>query len=234
MVWKYNGQVVRPGQPWKGEMSYTQQVPQLDEENQEVLDEDGQIVFVDETDENGDVVVRTDTFQHPKQWFEAWSDAEKVERGLVWEDDPEILPALSSLFYWGRDNEGNPMPKNLDDVNEVDAEGNPLLDDRGNQIVTYGLKTTAIRQVKHEAAGLLQNTDWYVTRKSEADTAIPENVVTYRSAVRTKSGEIEALINGCTTLEALMALYDTPVDEDMNPTGNPPIHDWPEDPTSVI
>ena len=82
--------------------------------------------------------------------------------------------------------------KALDDVNEVDEEGNALLDDDGVQVVTPGLKTNEKNQIKAQAANLLQSTDWYVVRHAESETAIPANVSTYRTSVRTKSNEIEA------------------------------------------
>ena len=97
--------------------------------------------------------------------------------------------------------------KALDDVNEVDENGDALLDDDGVQVVTSGLKTNEKNQIKAQAAGLLQSTDWYVVRNSESSTAIPANVSTFRTAVRTKSNEIETAIDGAATVEALEALF---------------------------
>jgi len=97
--------------------------------------------------------------------------------------------------------------KALDDVNGVDEDGNALLDDDGNQVVTPGLKSNEKNQIKARAAGLLQSTDWYVVRHAESATAIPANVSTYRTAVRTKSNEIETAIDGAATVEALEALF---------------------------
>ena len=97
--------------------------------------------------------------------------------------------------------------KALDDVNEVDENGNALLDNDGNQVVTSGLKSNEKNQIKARAAGLLQSTDWYVVRHAESATAIPANVSTYRTAVRTKSNEIETAIDGAATVEALEALF---------------------------
>ena len=97
--------------------------------------------------------------------------------------------------------------KALDDVNEVDEDGNALLDNDGNQVVTSGLKSNEKNQIKARAAGLLQSTDWYVVRHAESATAIPANVSTYRTAVRTKSNEIETAIDGAATVEALEALF---------------------------
>ena len=66
-----------------------------------------------------------------------------------------------------------------------------------------------------------------MTRKAETDAAIPSDVTTYRAAVRTKSGTIEAAIDGAADHAAFVALFTTPVDSDGNPTGNAPINDWP-------
>ena len=159
--------------------------------------------------------------QHPAQW-NRWTDAEKASAGLVWDESLQPVP-FDNRFYWSAG-----VPKNIDDVNEVDEDGNPVLDEDGVQVVTKGLKSNAISQVKATAAGLLQPTDWYVTRKAETATAIPSAVLDYRAAVRTASGTIETAIVGATTLESFKALYDAPVDAEGNPTGNAPINDWPE------
>lgn len=97
--------------------------------------------------------------------------------------------------------------KSLDDVNETDEDGNAVLDEDGNQVVTPGLKSNEKNQIKAQAAGLLQSTDWYVIRNAESSTAVPANVSTFRTAVRTKSNEMEALIDGAATVEALEALF---------------------------
>ena len=159
--------------------------------------------------------------QHPAQW-NRWTDEEKAAKGLVWNQDLQPVP-FDNRFYWSAD-----VPKALDDVDAVDEDGNPLLDEDGVQIITKGLKSNAIAQVKATAAGLLQPTDWMVTRKAETGTAIPDSVLDYRAAVRTASGTIETAILGTTTLEAFKALYDAPVDADGMPTGNAPINDWPD------
>ena len=159
--------------------------------------------------------------QHPAQW-NRWTDEEKAAKGLVWNQDLQPVP-FDNRFYWSAGN-----PKALDDVNAVDEDGNPVLDEDGVQIVTKGLKSNAISQVKTTAAGLLQPTDWMVTRKAETGAEIPTAVLDYRAAVRTASEAIETAIAGATTLEQFKALYDAPVDADGMPTGNAPINNWPE------
>lgn len=168
----------------------------------------------------------SDGITHPKNWM-IWSDADKTAAGLVWEDDPA---PYDNRFYWGRQADGTLIPKSLDDVNEVDDDGNALLDEDGNQIVTKGLKSQAIATVKAQAGGLLAPTDWMVIKAAEVSSyTVPSATLTYRAAVRTASNTIEASITGAADHAAFMALYDTPADSDGVPTGNAPINDWPEE-----
>jgi len=160
----------------------------------------------------------SDGIQHPSSWM-IWDAATKAARGLVWEDDPA---SFDGRFYWSAG-----VAKSLDDVNEVDENGEPLMQD-GEQVVTLGLKSQAIATVKAQAGGLLAPTDWMVVRSAENGTDIPANVLAYRAAVRLASETIETAITAVTTLDAFIALYDVPVDADGNPTGNAPINDWPD------
>tara|TARA_B100001741_G_scaffold274491_1_gene244250 strand:- start:286 stop:774 length:489 start_codon:yes stop_codon:yes gene_type:complete len=102
----------------------------------------------------------------------------------------------------------------------------------GNPRDVATLKTTFIKQQKQLAATALSNTDWYVTRKSESDTAIPSDVLTYRAAVRTVCGTREAEINAASdtaALEALMKATDKVVNEANEVVDNPAAHltPWP-------
>ena len=157
---------------------------------------------------------------HPQTWGN-WSDADKTAAGLVWVD-PE--PTYDNRFWWDAN-----TPKALDDVNEVDENGDPLLDVDGNQVVTPGLKSVWKATVKRQAGGLLAPTDWMVIKASEvADYSVDAATLTYRAAVRTASNTIEAAIDAAADHTAFVALFNVPVDSDGNPTGNSPIADWPE------
>ena len=160
-----------------------------------------------------------DGIQHPSNWM-IWDDATKAAKGLVWEDD--VDNSFDGRFYWSAG-----VAKALDDVNAVDRNGDPLMQD-GEQVVTLGLKSQAIELVKRQAGDKLAATDWYVIRETETTVAMPDSVAAYRAAVRNASGDIEAAITAVTTLDAFIALYDAPVDADGNPTGNAPINDWPD------
>jgi hypothetical protein len=159
--------------------------------------------------------------RYPPQWWGATSYDDKVSLGLVWVNDPA---PYDNRFYWDAN-----TPKNIEDVDAVDEDGNPVLDEDGVQIVTKGLKSQAIAQTKVTAGSLLAPTDWMVIKAAEVEGfSVPAEVTTYRAAVRTASNDIEAAITACTTHDAFMALYTTPVDENGDPTGPAPINAWPE------
>ena len=64
-----------------------------------------------------------------------------------------------------------------------------------------------IRDVKTQAQNILNDTDWYITRKAEKDTAIPSAISTHRDAVRTKQAEMETAIPNASATPALETLY---------------------------
>jgi hypothetical protein len=165
------------------------------------------------TDDNG--------VTHPSVW-NRWTPEFKTSIGLVWVEPPAPPDPYDERFYWSANN-----PKSLDDVNVTDEDGNPVLDMDGNQQVQQGLKSQWIERTKTTAGGLLSATDWYVVRKAETSTAVPQAVLDYRASVRTASNSIESAINGCTTLQEFMALFTVPTDAEGNPTGKSVINGWP-------
>jgi hypothetical protein len=84
-----------------------------------------------------------------------------------------------------------------------------------------GLKTQLIRGIKNEVKIILNQTDWYVTRKAEEDTAIPSAITTHRRAVRTKQASMETAITNAADTAALEALYTRDSDND-RPLGELP------------
>jgi hypothetical protein len=124
-------------------------------------------------------------------------------------------PPYDQRFYWGVDN-----PKLLDDREEVDENGdpmwvkvldnsdpeNPVMVDSNERLVTKGLKSQWIAQIKDTAGKMLAQTDWMVIRKAERDVAIPDDVVTKRAAVIAEADRLETAIAACTTVEQLIAV----------------------------
>ena len=69
------------------------------------------------------------------------------------------------------------------------------------------LKALDKNRVNEEAYGALQDSDWLAVRAGEGGTAVPSAWTTYRTAVRTKSGDMETLIDAAADVDALAALY---------------------------
>ena len=93
-------------------------------------------------------------------------------------------------------------------------------------VAVEGLKTQLIRTIKQQAAGILQDTDWYIVRKADAGTAVPSSITTHRAAVRTKAAEMETAITNASDTPALETLYTYTKQEDgstTRPLGELPI-----------
>jgi len=83
-----------------------------------------------------------------------------------------------------------------------------------NTVATRGLKYVLIQTVKAQAAGELARTDWYVTRKSEKNTAIPSAITTHRDLVRSRQAAMETSITNASDTPALETLYTYTTDSD--------------------
>ena len=87
-----------------------------------------------------------------------------------------------------------------------------------NTVAYEGLKTILIRDVKKQAANILAETDWYITRKADAGTAVPSSITNHRAAVRTKAAEMETAITNASDTPALETLYAYTEQEDKSVT----------------
>jgi len=126
-----------------------------------------------------------DNTQHPRQWVR-WSSDRKSAMGVSWEDDT-VLGAFDSFYYYGWNSDGDALlPKPL-----------------------AGLKVSKVALAKKTSASYLSETDWYVTRKSEANTAIPSGITAYRTAIRTNYTTLKTAINNASDIAGLKACYAT-------------------------
>ena len=152
-----------------------------------------------------------DGTRYPANWIRLASPAERAAIGITEAPDPENY---DQRFYWGPNN-----PKLLDDREEVDENGNPLWEkvlgevdgnpamvDSNKRLVTKGLKSQWVAQVKDTAGKLLAQTDWMVTRKIERNVDIPADVVTKRAAIVAECTRLETAISGCADVPALITV----------------------------
>ena len=151
--------------------------------------------------------------QYPANWIRLASEEDKSAIGMTWEAD---AVRADDRYYWSGDINN---PKALEDREESDENGNPLyvkvlgvvdgkpaMVDSTERLVTKGLKSNFISQVKTTAGSILAQTDWMVIRKAERNVDIPTSVATYRASVVAKAADLEASIAAVTTVDQLASL----------------------------
>jgi len=176
--------------------------------------------------------------QYSSDVFTKWSKAEKEAIG-IYEVEFDHSNKKDEGYYINTNEQfkfennkvisyfGTATPKRLEDENAVDENGDAILED-GVQVINYGLKTEKKRIVKQQASGLLAPTDWYVVKASEVQGyTIPTDISTFRAEVRTKSNEMETMIDACTTVDELKALYE--YTEQQDGTTTRPLPEFPKE-----
>ena len=155
--------------------------------------------------------------QYPQSIFTLWSEAERNEINIYTIEIDESKKKDSKWYIntninysfdgsKAKASYGDATAKAHADVlftQEDEDNGRGTKDD----VKTKGLKTILIEDVKAQAQNELNRTDWYVTRKSEEDTAIPSSITTHRKAVRSKQAEMETAITNASDTPALETLY---------------------------
>ena len=164
--------------------------------------------------------------RYPAKIFQLWSQDELNALG-IYEVITDLTNFKDEAYYINTNEEynfadgqvtrswGTATPKRLEDEDAVDQDGENILDDDGNQVINYGLKTQKKRIVKQQASGLLEKTDWHNHKALDDETyTTPDNIKTYRANVRAKSNEMETQIDACTTVQELETLYTYTTDDD--------------------
>jgi hypothetical protein len=145
-----------------------------------------------------------DGTQFPSNWIRLSTLEQREAIGITEVPDP---PVYNQEYYWGYDEEGNLIPKDLEQLKELH-----------------------IQRVKQTANGNLQPTDWYVIRQLERNIEVPENVAEFRAEVLAVSDAREELISSATTVEELKSLYESSseINEDGEVVSVPPaMPNWP-------
>ena len=155
--------------------------------------------------------------QYSKQIFTLWTKAEREAIGIYevemnnskkkdeqWYINTNITYAFGSGKVTG--SYGDATAKAHADTLFTAQDETDGLGTEG-EVKTRGLKYNLIQTIKKQAAGILQDTDWYVVRKADAGTAVPSSITTHRAAVRTKAAEQETAITNAADTPALETLY---------------------------
>ncbi len=159
--------------------------------------------------------------RHSRKIFELWSKSELEAIG-IYEVEFDNTNKKDEQWYINTDQSfafaggkitasyGSATAKPHADTTwtQQDSDDDKLPSDKSvGDIKTRGLKYNLIQTIKKQAAGELQNTDWYVVRKADAGTAVPSAITTHRAAVRTKCAEMETAITNAANTPALETLY---------------------------
>ena len=155
--------------------------------------------------------------QYPKAIFTLWTKSEREAIGIyeiVWDNSKKKEEAwyinTNASFSFGSGkvtaSYGDATAKAHADTlytaqDESDGKGTE------GEVKVEGLKTIKIRDIKKEAANILETTDWYILRKADADTAVPSSITNHRAAVRTKCAAMETLVTNASNTAAIQTLY---------------------------
>jgi len=173
---------------------------------------------------SGNKGVTIGDIQYPKSIFSLWSEAERNAIGIYevtvdttnkkdeqWYINTNVSYGVESNKAVG--SYGTATAKAHADTlytaqDEIDGKGTE------GEVKSRGLKYNLIQTIKRQAAGILQDTDWYVVRKADAGTAVPSAITTHRAAVRTKCAEMETAITNASDTPSLETLYTYTKQED--------------------
>ena len=159
--------------------------------------------------------------QYPKDIFMKWSVSEKEAIGIYevvydnsnFKDEKWYINTNQSFAFADgvvTASYGTATAKAHADTtwSQDDEDAGDLPSDKSvGDVKVEGLKTTLIRTLKQQVAGILNDTDWYITRNAEKETAIPSAISTHRDAVRTKQASMETAITNASDTPALETLY---------------------------
>ena len=173
---------------------------------------------------NGNQGITIDGIQHPRAIYTLWTEAERNAIGIYtveidnskkkneeWYTNTNITYAFSGGKVTG--SYGDATAKAHADTLYTAQDETDGLGTEGD-VKVEGLKTKLIRNVKAQAEGELNRTDWSVVRQSEEDTAIPSAITTHRKAVRSKQAAMETSITNASDTPALETLYTYTKQED--------------------
>ena len=166
--------------------------------------------------------------RHSRKIFYLWSEAERNAIGIYEvefdntnkKDEQWYINTNQSFAFAGGKitaSYGSATPKAHADTTwtQEDSDDGLIPDGKDvGDIKDRGLKYNLIQTIKKQAAGILQDTDWYVVRKADAGTAVPSAITTHRAAVSTKCAEQETAITNAADTPALEALYTYTEQED--------------------
>lgn len=152
-------------------------------------------------------------FTYPYSWLETTSQQVRSSYGIE---------ATGDINYDERYYIDVGIPKELDDVEAVDEDNNPVyvktlgevdgiqcMVDTEERMVNKGLKSIFTSDVKSQTNILLAPTDFYVIRNEVESLEIPTNISSYRAAVIVEQDRVTTAIAAVTTVEELIEVINS-------------------------
>ena len=133
-------------------------------------------------------------YQYPANWIQNATDAEKSAIGLV------------EVTISGSPKDGEYYDNTLS-ANKVESDGSVTRTWSSSARTLSDVQASKILQAKSSAKSMLDGTDWYVVRKAETNTATPDEITAFRTAVRTCYGNLKTAINAASDVDELAAVY---------------------------
>jgi len=167
--------------------------------------------------------------QYPRAIYTSWSTAEREAIGIY-----EVVfdnTNFKDQKYYTNTNQSFNFADGKVTASFGSATAKSVDDVTVNGHTNKGLKILHKEIIKRQASGFLTSRDWYVIKATEVESySVPAEMTTYRAAVRTASNDMETLIDACTTVDELAALYvfvNTGTEE--NPVMERPLGEFPEE-----
>ena len=179
--------------------------------------------------------------RYPSNMFTKYTDAEKAAIGIYpVEDtgkkgDDKFENTSGPTYTWSASDKKvttsyTITEKSLVDIENKDASGNNILDEKGNKIYIYGLKTQAKNLAKKRANDYISRFNWLVERSIyDSSKPIPDAVKTYVAAIKTDCAEIETAIDNASDMAAFKLLYTDELNTDKTIKTVARINRWSDD-----
>ena len=173
---------------------------------------------------SGNRGIQVGDIKYARDIYSKWTEAERNAIGLfeiIWDNDnkkdEEYYSNTNQTYTYDADagtvtaTYGDATARAHADTtwSQQDSDDGDLPSDKSvGDVKVEGLKTQHKRIIKQQASGLLTDTDWYVIKATDVESySVPSAITTYRATVRTKSNDMEVLIDACSTVDELAALY---------------------------
>ena len=167
--------------------------------------------------------------QYPASIYTLWTEAERNAIGIYtveidntnkkdeeWYINTNITYAFGSGKVTGT--YGTATARAIADADAVDASGNKIKDENGNQVIIEGLKTIKKKIIDNQCASLLAPSDWMVVKATETGGTMDGGWKTWRASVRTKCNSMQTQIDNASDVDKLAALFIYTEQEDGSKT----------------